>query len=64
MDTVILNDIKTYFNAMSQNNVTLCLSIERKYGLEGYPPNIVTPALQAKAEGLDMAKFLDDMMGI
>jgi len=62
-DTAITKDIETYFNALLQNNTSLCLNIERRYGLDGYPPNIVIAALQAKEEGKNMYKFIDKMMG-
>lgn len=62
-DSAAKKDLETYNQALCQNNVSLCLRIERQYGLDGYPPNIVGQALGAKANGLDMYKFLDDMMG-
>ena len=56
-------DLEIYYRALSRNDVSRCIGIERKYDLFGYPPNIVGSALNAKAQGLDMATFLDEMMG-
>ena len=63
MKTKIDIDIENYHGGLMKNNVTLCLAIERRYGLDGYPPNMVSVALQAMASGEDMNKALDDMMG-
>jgi len=62
-DLGVMKDLERYNKALCQNDVRLCLIIERQYGLDGYPPNIVAQALGAKAQGLDMYKFLDEMMG-
>ncbi len=57
-------DLKMYFEGMERNDVDLCLSIERRHGLDGYPPNIVTFALQAIVDGKNMYKAIDEMMGL
>ena len=56
-------DLERYWEAMSHNNTSLCLMIEKKYELDGYPPSIVATALTAKAEGRDMYKEIDKILG-
>jgi hypothetical protein len=57
-------DLEDYCKALSENDIHECLYIERKYGLDGYPPNIVTVGLSAKANGKNMYKALDDALGL
>ena len=61
-DSAAKKDLETYIKTLCQNNVSLCLRIERQYRLDGYPPNIVGQALGARANGLDMYKFLDEVI--
>ena len=48
-------DKTTYFKAMMANHTGTCLCIERKYGLEGYPPEVVTAGLNAACQGENAA---------
>ena len=45
------HDLQTYFTAMGRpNGWETCLSIERRYGLDGYPPEVVTTWMSAEIE--------------
>jgi hypothetical protein len=57
-------DLEDYLKALTENNIDEALYIERKYGLDGYPPNIVTVGLSAKANGKNMYKALDAALGV
>ncbi len=57
-------DLDRYWDGMKSGDWETCLNIERKYGLDGYPPDVVTTALQAKADGKDMEKAIDEMLGV
>ena len=48
-------DKTAYFKAMMANHTGTCLCIERKYGLEGYPPEVVTAGLNAACQGENAA---------
>lgn len=57
-------DLDRYWQAMSRSGGwTVCLAIEKRYGLDGYTPEIVTAALSAAAEGRDMDEAIDDLLG-
>lgn len=56
--------LNMYWEATKNNNISLALLIERKYDLDGYPPFIVTTALNALAEGQDMDKAIDNALGL
>ena len=64
MKTKLERDIENYNRGLMKNNVALCLAIERRYGLDGYPPNRVCVALQAMVNGENVGKVLDDIMGL
>ena len=64
MKTKIERDIESYHKGLMKNDVALCLAIERRYGLDGYPPNMVSVALQAMVNGENVGKVLDDIMGL
>lgn len=44
-------DFADYYIAMMNNNLELALRIERRHGLEGEPPEVVTAFLKAKRAG-------------
>ena len=45
------HDLEAYCKAMGQpNGWETCLRIERKYGLDGYPPPVVTEWMSAEAK--------------
>lgn len=54
-------DIKNYYKGMRENNISLCIAIEKRYGLYGYPPNIVCSALQAEVHGDGMDSYFKSM---
>lgn len=56
------DDLELYKKAMINGNIFLALEIERKYGLDGYPPSMVTEALWAASLGVDIEDALDRMM--
>ena len=43
-----------HYLAMIKGDYTTCTLIEQKYGLYGYPPEAVSTALNALAQGIDM----------
>jgi hypothetical protein len=54
-------DLQEYCAAMGRaNGWHTCLAIERKYGLAGYPPEIVGIGLRAEADGKNAAQAIDD----
>lgn len=55
--------LEEYQEALYQNDIDEMLDIERMFHLDGYPPGVVIHALTAEAEGEDMYKAIDDMMG-
>lgn len=60
----INEDLTRYCKAMTQvGGVDTCLAIERRYGLDGYPPSIVTQILSAGARGEDMVAAEDKAIG-
>jgi hypothetical protein len=46
-------DRADYARHMIAGRDDLCLQIEQRYGLDGYPPEIVSVGLNAAAEGRD-----------
>lgn len=42
-----------YYLAMTKGDYDTCISIEQKYDLYGYPPEAVSVALNALAQGMD-----------
>ena len=42
-----------YYLAMIKGDYATCASIEQKYDLYGYPPEAVSTALSALAQGMD-----------
>lgn len=57
-------DLQRYMDAMMQHNGwQSALAIERRYGLDGYPPDIVSGALAAGARGEDMDAWIDNKLG-
>lgn len=59
----IKTDLDRYMQGMMMSGGhSLCLAIERRYGLDGYPPQIVTAALVAGADGKDMHDAVDRLL--
>ena len=54
--------IERYTKAMIAGNDVACLSIEREYGLDGYPPELVSVGLNAIDQGLDALTAIEDYM--
>lgn len=47
----IQHDFERYWKAMAQpDGWNTCLQIERRYGLDGYPPEVVTTWMAAEIE--------------
>jgi hypothetical protein len=62
--TEIATDLDRYHKGMrSMNGFGMCLAIERKYRLDGYPPQIVSVALVAGSKGADMYAAVDHFIG-
>jgi len=57
------SDLAMYQQAMMDGNGDLALRIEERYGLDGYPPSVVSAALLAAAEGKDIGEAIDAMLG-
>jgi hypothetical protein len=57
-------DLEEYWAAMKIGDIPAALEIERRYGLDGYPPSIVTVGMKALAEGRNMGKAIDKAMGM
>lgn len=57
-------DLKKYGKMMQNGNSQGALLIEQRYGLDGYPPSIVSTALNALAEGKNMGKAIDQALGL
>lgn len=53
------DDKSAYFKAMIAGNCDACLRIERKYGLEGYSPEVVSVGLDAAVRGKDPEEAID-----
>lgn len=61
----IEQDIKTYMNGLMNGHWQTCLSIETRYGLDGYPPEVVTTYLAAERDEPGSGpKAIDDYMGL
>jgi hypothetical protein len=52
-------DMDTYFKSMMNGNIDKCCSIEDKYDLYGYPPEIVSVGLNAAFEGTCIYEAVD-----
>lgn len=48
-------DKSAYFKAMMANHTGTCFQIEQKYGLDGYPPEVVSVGLAAACLGENAA---------
>lgn len=46
-------DFHNYGRYLATNNLHGCVSIERRHGMFGYPPELVSVGLSALAEGRD-----------
>ena len=57
-------DLDLYWKAMKNGNSSLALLIERKYELDGYPPDIVTTVLSAVVGGKNMDIAIDEALGL
>ena len=55
-------DVATYHRALLAGADGACLRIEEKYGLFGYPPEIVSVGLKAAAEGMDVDEAVADYL--
>lgn len=53
-------DREAYSKAMIRNDLNTCVVIEQRYGLYGYPPELVSVGLNAACEGKDPQQAVDD----
>ena len=54
MSVQAVQDLALYGRAMTRlDGHETCYRIEQKYGLDGYPPELVSVGLRAAAEGRD-----------
>lgn len=57
-------DLADYGRAMARlGGHMTCVRIEQKYGLHGYPPELVSVGLRAAADGLDAEEAVYDYFG-
>lgn len=54
-----LSDLKKYNKMMLSGNSAGCLEIEEEWGLDGFPPSIVTKALREISEGEPIARVME-----
>lgn len=47
-------DVAAYAQAMRRNDLHACTAIEQRYGLYGYPPEMVSTVLSSVARGQDL----------
>ena len=52
-----------YYLAMIKGDYATCTSIEQKYDLYGYPPEVVSTALNALARGMDADVAISEYIG-
>jgi hypothetical protein len=53
------DDRPAYMAAMLSGNHVQALAIERRHGLDGYPPDLVSVGLKAAAEGRDALEAVE-----
>jgi hypothetical protein len=53
-------DRDAYSKAMIRNDLNTCVDIEQRYGLYGYPPELVSVGLNAACEGKDSDQAIAD----
>ena len=53
-------DRDAYSKAMIRNDLNTCVAIEQRYGLYGYPLELVSVGLNAACEGKDPQQAVDD----
>lgn len=55
-----VQDLAAYGRAMARlDGHAICCRIEQKYGLFGYPPELVSVGLRAAADGLDVEEAVE-----
>ena len=54
-----MSDLDRYTRAMCAGQLSTCCAIEKKYGLYGYPPQIVSVGLRAADEGRSVDDAVD-----
>ena len=55
-------DREAYFKYMRAGNADGCVSIEKKYDLYGYPPELVSVGLLAAVQGINPLFAIDEYM--
>jgi hypothetical protein len=56
-------DLDRYLKAFTQNAISICVAVEKRWGLYGYPPSVVTQILAAVANGEDHGAAEDHAIG-
>lgn len=56
-------EAKRYHDAMVRGDTDTCIRIEQKHGLFGYPPEIVSVALNALDNNQDPNKAIEEYIG-
>lgn len=54
-----LSDLKKYNRMMVNGDASGCLAIEEEWGLDGFPPSIVTKVLREISEGEPIARVME-----
>jgi hypothetical protein len=54
-----MGELERYTKAMVAGKTSLCISIEERHGLYGYPPDVVSVGLKAFDEGDDVDAAVD-----
>jgi hypothetical protein len=57
-------DLDLYCKLLAANNVHACLQIEKRWGLDGFPPNVVSSVLSRVADGDSLDEAIDDVLGV
>lgn len=56
-------DVDRYLKAFTANAIGICVAIEKRWELYGYPPSVVTQVLAAVANGEDRYRAEDAAIG-
>tara|TARA_Y100000310_G_scaffold307319_1_gene349306 strand:+ start:790 stop:1122 length:333 start_codon:yes stop_codon:yes gene_type:complete len=57
-----MTDSEQYAKAMMNGNCDLAFAIEKRHGLDGYPPEVVTIGLAAIAKGEDPGRAIAERL--
>lgn len=57
-----MSELQRYVKALVAGNTNVCIDIEQKHGLYGYPPEIVSVGLKAVDAGNDPEEAVEAYM--